>query len=103
MNDDLEWKIEKPIIVEGKENKFTVQCGECKDFFLVPVRPFCDVCRHGIACIRCSPKLILKWIQEGNLKKGDLPAEQLDVVQKLIREKFSKEIYVDQEDFLRVK
>jgi len=82
---DLEWKFEKPIIVEGKENKFTIQCRECKDFFLVPARPLCDdcrvyidICNHGIACINCTPRLILKWIQEGNLKKGDLSAEQLD-------------------------
>lgn len=110
MDGDLEWKIEKPIVVEGKEYKFTVQCRECKDFFSIPARPMCDVCRvhmdicfHGIACIKCAPKLMFEWIQEGSLKKGDIPDKEFGYVQKMIQEKFGKEIYIDEEDFIRIR
>ena len=109
-NKDLEWTFGKPVAVEGKENRFVVQCRECKDFFNVPTRPLCgdcqiymDICNHGVACTGCSPKLMLKWIQEGNLKKGDLPSEQLVAIQKMVWEKFNKEIYVNREGFIRIK
>jgi hypothetical protein len=60
-----------------------------------------DLCKHGVACINCSRKLMLEWIREGNMKSRDLP--QLEAVKKMIWDEYKLEVFVNEEGYLEIK
>jgi hypothetical protein len=69
-NSKVEHTLEKPIEIKGERGQeFAVQCSECRNYIIFPQEPpLCpsgclermDLCKHGVACINCSRKLMLE-------------------------------------------
>lgn len=107
MNKD--WFFEETIRVKNNQNTILAQCRHCQEFLELPDLPACptcqiamDLCSHGIACEKCSYSLILEWIKEGNLQKGDLSVEQLTKIRTVLKARFNQEVY-EEGGYLRVK
>ena len=109
--DSFEYTVEKPIFIKGeKGEEFTVRCSECNDYFAFPKEPpICsggcgeriDICKHGISCWKCSRKLMLEWIREGNMKVGE--ALSLEEIKKMIKDECGLEVYVNENGYLAIK
>lgn len=104
--------LEEPLIIQVKENNAleSFRCRNCQKDFVLPLIPFCqkcqvdvDTCQHGLACLDCSWKIILVEIKSGNLKADNLPSTQIEHIQKNIQERFQKELYIDKDEYCRIK
>lgn len=104
--------LEESLIIQAKENKAleSFQCRNCQNSFALPLIPFCqkcqtdaNSCQHGLACLDCSWQIILVEIRNGNLKADNLPSAQIKHIQKNIQERFQKEVYVDKDEYCRIK
>jgi len=103
-----DWRFGQPIKVKNQK-PILAQCRHCQEFLAVPDLPACptcqialDLCAHGIACEKCSYALILAWIKEGNLQKGELATEQLATIKAVLKARFSQEVY-EEAGYLRVR
>jgi hypothetical protein len=111
-NNKKNWEhtVHKPFEVKGgKDTEVAVQCAECKKTVIFPnTPPDCDrclermdKCKHGVACMECSNKLMVEWIREGNMRVDDTP--QLEVIQKMVKRRWGLEVFINDKGYLEIK
>lgn len=103
---------EKPLIIQVKKNatQKVFPCRSCQKFLSLSLIPFCQKCQtevndcqHGLACLDCSWSIILTEIEKGSLKADNLSNTQIQDIQRVIQEKFKKEVYLDENNYYRIK